>query len=217
MDIITQLIAIDKQIFLLINSLHSAYFDAFMYTISKVPVWIPFYISVVYVLLKTYRKKGLWIVLVLILSVVMSDQISVFIKETVQRLRPSHDESLANFIHLVNNRKAGLYGFVSSHATNTVGFALLSSLIIRNKLYSISVLLWASIVCYSRIYLGVHFPLDIIGGALLGTTIAVFLYSVYSQTFLKKYKHLEIENPKIPIITLSIIGLSILIFSFLDK
>jgi undecaprenyl-diphosphatase len=118
---------------------------------------------------------------------------------------------------LVNNRKAGLYGFVSSHATNTVGFAILSSLIIRNKLYSISVLLWASIVCYSRIYLGVHFPLDIIGGALLGTIIAVFLYSVYSQTFLKKYKHIEIENPKIPIITLSVIGLSILIFSLLDK
>ncbi|MFZ4581505.1 MAG: phosphatase PAP2 family protein [Paludibacter sp.] len=186
-----------------------------MYTCSKVPVWIPFYISVIYILLKTYGKKGLWIVLFLILGVVLSDQISVLIKDSVQRLRPSHDDSLVNFIHLVNNKKAGLYGFVSSHAANTVGFAVLSSLIIRKKLYSISVLIWCTVICYSRIYLGMHFPLDIIGGAILGTCIAVFLYFVYTQTFLKKYKHSEIDNEKIPSITLFIFFLSIFIFSLM--
>ena len=213
MDFISQLIQLDKELLILINSWHTPYFDTFMYTFSKVAVWVPFYASVVYILFKKAGIKAIWLTVLLIAGVVLCDQLTVLLKESIQRLRPSHDPDLEYIIHLVKTKKAGLYGFVSSHAANTVGFALLSSLIIRRKIYSIAAFSWAGITCYSRMYLGMHFPFDIIGGAVTGIVIALTLY-LFKKLYLKSNTLSTYDNAEIPVYTLIITTLSIALFSF---
>lgn len=177
MGIIQSLVAWDTDLFLYINSFHSDFFDGVMVAISQKLTWIPFYFAVVYALIKRWGRESIWLVLALILCLAIADQVSSgLIKEWVQRLRPSHELSLANKIHLVNGAKGPLYGFVSSHAANSFGFALLSSLIFRNKIYTYVIFSWAILTVYSRIYLGVHYPLDIVGGILVGVLAASVCY-----------------------------------------
>lgn len=213
MEFIAKIIESDRQLLVLINSFHNGFFDTFMFTFSKVAVWIPFYLSVVFILFKNEGKKALWLVLLLIAGVVLADQISVLIKDSVQRFRPSHDPVLSGFVHIVRNSRAGMYGFVSSHAANTVGFAILSSLFVRRKSYLISVLSWAFITCYSRIYLGLHYPLDILGGALTGTLIALFLYFVYKKYLSKTANVKPMSFEKIPSVILLVTVAGIALFS----
>jgi len=213
MELFTKIIEIDKQLLLFLNSFHNSYFDTFMYTFSKVAVWIPFYLSVVFILFKNQGKKAFWMLLMLILGVVLADQISGFMKDGFQRFRPSHDPAIQNFVHIVNNSRAGLYGFVSSHAANTVGFAVLSSLFIRHRTYTFISLGWAIITSYSRIYLGLHFPLDILGGALTGLFIALFLYFIYTKYISKKEQTASLHSQQIPIAVLLLTVVSIAVYS----
>ena len=212
---IESLINFDTNLFLLINGMHSAYFDNFMYFFSGKSVWFPFYLSLIVALIIYRKKQSFWIILALILCIVIADQIaSGFFKEWVKRLRPSHNESLSDVIHLVNNYKSGLYGFVSSHAANTFGIALLSSLIFKNKLYSISVFSWAIITSYSRVYLGVHYPFDVVGGMFVGFFSAIVLFIL-----LQKIEFFQYENKGIPalipniVLGISVIG--IVVFSLI--
>ena len=130
-------------------------------------------------------KTKAWLPIVaIVLAVVLSDKISTAIKKKVQRFRPSHDLVLAERVHTVNEYRGGNYGFVSSHASNTFCVALLVTLLLETSTF-VTVLLffWAILVSYSRIYLGVHFPFDILFGALLGMIIAfsAFLFLKRSQ------------------------------------
>jgi len=213
MELFTKIIELDKQLLLLLNSFNNGYFDSFMYTFSKVAVWIPFYLSVVYVLFKSQGKKAIWMVLFLVIGVVLADQISGLFKNGVQRFRPSHDPIIQNFVHIVNNSRAGLYGFVSSHASNTVGFAILSSLFIRRQSYTLAAISWALLNCYSRIYLGLHFPLDILGGAILGVFLALFLYFIYKRIFQKATNSVSENEARIPTAVLLLFVVSIAVFS----
>lgn len=155
MNLIQFLVDLDTQLFLFLNGLHNNFFDGFMYGTSNIPVWIPFYLSVIYIAVRYYKKEVLYVIPALIICVVLTDQISSgLIKDWVQRPRPSREESLAPFIHLVNGYQGGRFGFVSSHAANTFGFALLTSALFRNRYYATTVILWAILVSYSRIYLG---------------------------------------------------------------
>ncbi|MDO9152893.1 MAG: phosphatase PAP2 family protein [Paludibacter sp.] len=179
MNLLELILSWDTHLFLLINGLHNAYFDKFMFVFSSKWVWIPFYLAVIFEIYKYKKNESVWLILALVLCVVLTDQISSsLIKDTVQRLRPSQDTSLDCVIHIVNGYKGGKFGFVSSHAANTFGFALLSSLIFRNKTYTFIVFSWAAITAYSRIYLGVHYPGDIIGGIILGVFTALFCYGI---------------------------------------
>ena len=184
MNILQAIKQLDIELLLCINSHHSDFFDQFMFLFSNRFVWIAFYISVIITIAVRNKKNAIWLILLLVACIVLADQISSsVIKDLVQRLRPTKEADLAPFLHIVNNYSGGLYGFVSSHAANTFGFALLSSLIFRNKLYSWSVFIWAGITSYSRIYLGVHYPSDILGGIIVGLSVASVL-----MLLIKKYK-----------------------------
>ena len=177
---IDKLLQFDTELFLFLNSLHSDFFDTTMWFISGKLSWLPLYAIIIFFIIKKFKKKSILIIASLILVIVFSDQISVHLfKDVFQRLRPCHNPQISNIVHIVNNHCGGKYGFVSSHAANTFALATFISYIFKNKYVSYSIFLWAAIVSYSRIYLGVHYPCDIIGGALLGIIIAIFFYKDY--------------------------------------
>ena len=217
MDLIQQLNFYDTQLLLFLNSLHNSFFDGFMYTFTQTYVWIPFYLSVIYVILKSQKKEAaFWVILSLILCVVIADQVSSgIIKNAVQRLRPSRDPALEGLIHGVNAYVGGKYGFTSSLAANTFSFALLSAIYFRNKNYSIAVIFWSLMNCYTRMYLGVHYPLDIVGGLLVGFLTVLVIYAL-----MNKLKPALIQNDlelpaAIPLYTLAITLIGIIGYSVL--
>jgi undecaprenyl-diphosphatase len=174
---------LDQQLFLFLNSFNSPFWDKVMAAISGIVIWVPLYIAILIFLGFRYRRKFIIIVLFLILAATLADQISVHLfKNVFHRLRPCHEPSLEGLVHLVNGSCGGLYGFVSSHATNSFNVALLSLLFIRKRWFTIAIILWALIVGYSRIYLGVHYPGDVICGSILGASIGWGIYSLYSLT-----------------------------------
>jgi undecaprenyl-diphosphatase len=170
----------DKTLFLFINSLNSPFFDRLMWLISGKATWIPLYLVIIGLISARYRKKSYIIVPMMILAVVVSDQLSVHaFKEVFMRLRPCHEPSLEGLVHLVNGKCGGKYGFVSSHASNSFAVAVFSLLLIKRKLFTVLIICWGAIVCYSRVYLGVHYPGDVIAGAMLGTVVATGFYIMY--------------------------------------
>jgi undecaprenyl-diphosphatase len=174
---------LDQQLFLFLNSLNSPFWDQVMHAISGKVIWAPLYLSILIFLGIKYKRKFLIILLFIILAVTLADQFSVqLFKNLVQRLRPCHEPSLEGLVHLVNGECGGQFGFVSSHATNSFNVALISLLFIKKRWYTISIILWALVVGYSRIYLGVHYPGDVICGSLLGTLIGWSIYKLYVLT-----------------------------------
>lgn len=172
---------IDTSLFLFLNSFHSELWDEIMWVISAKMTWLPLYLGMIVLISVTERKRAILIVPLLILCVTITDQVSVhWFKDVFERLRPCHEPSLEGLVHIVKGKCFGKFGFVSSHASNTFGVAVLSMLILKRRWYSILIISWASIVSYSRIYLGVHYPGDIIGGALLGTLVGLVLYLAYN-------------------------------------
>ncbi len=175
MEWLQNILELDKELFLYLNSFYNDFWDTIMLMITRKETWIPFYLVIIFYFFKSYHKKAWLILLFLALTIAASDQISVFIKETVQRLRPVHEPALENLVHNVL-RKGGLHGFVSSHASNTFAIYVFTSRIFKNKSYSLLLLFWAIVVSYSRIYSGVHYPLDIICGAILGIFIGWLMF-----------------------------------------
>jgi undecaprenyl-diphosphatase len=176
------LVQADKELFLLLNSLHSNVLDFLMWHISGKFIWIPLYALILYAIIRRYKVQGLYFVAGIILTIVAADQISVLIKNGVERLRPSHNPEFEGLIHIVNNYRGGTYGFVSSHAANSFGLATFVALIFHKQWITVAMLSWALVVSYSRIYLGVHYPADIVCGGMLGSLLAVVLF--YATKFL---------------------------------
>ena len=174
------LISLDTQLFLFLNNLNNSFFDIIFFWISYKYTWIPFYIALIYFFIKKKHFKGLITIALLVIVIVLCDQISVHLfKEVFQRLRPCHNPNLNDLVHIVNGKCGGKYGFVSSHAANSFGLAIFTLLYFKNRTYSYLVILWALITAYSRVYLGVHFPLDVICGGILGGFIAWGVFCIY--------------------------------------
>jgi len=173
---------LDKKLFLFINSHNSEFWDFVMFTISRIIVWIPLYIAILAALASKYRRKILILLLFIIIAVTLSDQISVFMKNGFERLRPCHNPELEGMVHLVNGYCGGKFSFVSSHAANSFNIAVLSLLLIKRRWFSVAMLIWAAVVGYSRIYLGVHYPGDVLCGSLLGALIGWGIYNIYILT-----------------------------------
>lgn len=137
---------------------------------TKTIFWLPLYLFLVYLIVKLKKWDTLYILLGIALTIALADQItSGLMKPFFARLRPSHDPSLEGLLHLVNNYKGGLYGFASGHAANTFGTATFIYLLFKDRYFWIKyIFLWAALMTYTRIYLGVHYPGDILVGALIG-------------------------------------------------
>lgn len=174
----------DEQVFLFLNGLGTDVLDSPMRLISGKLTWIPLYGIIAWLFFKYLpTPKAVVIVALCVVGVLLTDQGSYWLlKETVKRLRPCQIDDLRAQMRFVADY-CGLYGFVSSHAANTFGFAVLAGGILRAHLNWLptALLIWATIVSYSRIYLGVHYPLDILGGALFGSIIGKFLLR-YAKT-----------------------------------
>lgn len=174
---------LDQQLFLFLNSLHSSFWDTVMHAISGRVIWAPLYLAILLYISFRYKRKFLIIIPFIILAVTLADQVSVqLFKNIFLRLRPCHEPSLAGMVHLVNGECGGLYGFVSSHASNSFNVALLSLMLIKRRWYTISIITWASVIGYSRIYLGVHYPGDVVFGAMVGAFIGWGVYKLYELT-----------------------------------
>lgn len=180
---IEYLLTPDQNIFLFLNGLHSLWADVFFYWISNRFVWIPFYAVLAFFLIKKWRKKSIPIFIALTLCIFLTDQSCNLIKHSVQRPRPSHDPVLSEQVHLVAKPdgtlyKGGPYGFPSSHAANSLALALMVILYLgeKRKWLIILMLCWVLLVSYSRIYLGVHYPSDLLVGWILGACWALVLW-----------------------------------------
>jgi len=175
------LIQLDQSFFLWLNSLHTSWVDPIMWWLSDKLIWIPLYLYVLFLIIKNYHWKSVGILISIALLIAASDQVSVFIKYGVERFRPTHTEGLKESIHTLNGYYGGAYGFISSHASNSFALATITSFFLSPfyKHYRWLAFTWATLVSYSRIYLGVHFPGDIIGGAVLGIVLAFIIHKLY--------------------------------------
>ncbi|MBR6092127.1 MAG: phosphatase PAP2 family protein [Bacteroidales bacterium] len=161
----------DHQLFLFLNGLHVGWLDPVMTFISSELGWIPFYAVLVFLVFYKYKWKGLWVLLGVAVAITLSDQIaSHLFKPMVMRLRPCHDPLTKDLVYLPDGHCGGLYGFMSSHASNTFALASLIYMTMKKHYSKIGWVMfpWAALVSYSRIYMGAHFPGDVICGAALG-------------------------------------------------
>jgi undecaprenyl-diphosphatase len=168
---------IDTQLFLNLNGCNSNFFDWFFTFFTSKEVWFPLYLLMVVLFVQKYRLQAIWVVLFFVLAIVISDQLSGLIKDLVARQRPTHIPAIA---HLINAPagKGGAYGFVSSHAANSFALTFLLGLLVKRRWLWLALVLWALLTSYSRIYVGVHYPFDVICGGILGALIGWGVYKL---------------------------------------
>lgn len=180
-ELIDKLLPFENDLFLAINGSGSVFWDNAMWTYTGVMTWVPLIFIIVYLTFKNQLyKEGVLvlgsIVLVLLLSSLVS---ATLFKPTFQRYRPSHHPDYKDIVKVLNDFRGGDYGFVSGHATNSFGLAFLFYRLFKNRFVTISIMLWAALNSYSRVYLGVHFISDIVAGFVIGMFIGLLVYEVY--------------------------------------
>ncbi len=183
-EFLSKIIEWDKKTFLYLNGLGEEQYDWFWLVITEMKNWIPLYIIFLFLLLKQTSFSNIKkIVFLVILLIVISDQTVNLFKYSFDRLRPCYNTEIQNLLRLVKDNCGGKYGFVSAHASNHFAIAIFLGNIFSRK-YKTSfflLLIWATFIAYSRIYIGVHFPIDVIGGAILGTFYGYIFYLIYTK------------------------------------
>ena len=194
-DLLSMLKAMDTMVFLTVNSHHNAYFDSVMWLVSGKLIWVPMYVSLFFVLLKNYSYKVVFAILLAIGVVILfTDSFTAqVIRPWVCRLRPSNlDNPMSSMVHIVDGYRGGAYGFPSNHASNTWGLAFFITFQFRRYKLTFFFFLWALLVCYSRMYLGVHYFGDLLIGGLLAlagaSTVFYVFRKVSGDTRLQKVK-----------------------------
>lgn len=199
MSLVEKILPYERNLFLWLNEHHTAYWDTFMWIYSGKLIWLPLAIAgfIVFV----YKMKWKEAVLILVCAALVGMLCDYFsanvIKPYFERFRPTHHPDFAEFVEVVKGYRGGRYGFISNHAANGFGVVVFTSLLFRYRYFTLTMVLWALMTSYSRIYLGVHFISDIIGGALWGTLIGFFVYYIYltSRRFILKVPKEELKVP----------------------
>ncbi|MFB9296758.1 phosphatase PAP2 family protein [Persicitalea jodogahamensis] len=179
-QLLDHIIQFDQNLFLWLNGHHNRYWDAVMIVITNKLTWIPLYVLLLYAIIKQFKLKAIGLILSILAVVTLSDQIaSTIFKPYFMRPRPCHEPSLESLIHLVGGC-GGEFGFVSSHAATSFGIALIINLLPTSRLRATRWLfLWALVYSFSRIYVGVHYPLDLLVGAVVGVLSALLIFYFY--------------------------------------
>ena len=197
-ELINKLLPFEREVFLALNGSGSAFWDNAMWTYTGLVTWIPMVLFILYVAFrKQHLKEGFLvlgsIVLLLLLSNVLTE---LFFKPFFQRYRPSHHPDYKDVVSIMNDFRGGDYGFISGHATNSFALAFFFSRLFRNRFVTISIMFWALLNSYSRIYLGVHFISDIVAGFIMGTLIGLLIYEIYIYIRIRYFDVDELEKRK---------------------
>lgn len=180
----SSLIALDKQLLLLINGSHSLFWDGLADTLTTATTWIPLYVALLYLVIRTSdsMKQILLILLCAGACVLLTGTVDdTFVKSYVARPRPTHDMEIGLLVDVVDGYRGGSYGFFSAHAANTFSIAVFFSLLVRSRVLTVGLVLWSLINCWTRMYLGVHYPGDILCGLLWGAVVGLGVYYAYHR------------------------------------
>ncbi|MEY3499059.1 MAG: hypothetical protein RL308_728 [Bacteroidota bacterium] len=181
-----KILSLDQKIFIYLNGLGSSTFDGLWLLITKQTNWIPFFLVLLYFIYKKIgTKQTLYLLLFVIVLVTISDQFTNLVKDTFQRLRPCSNPEINGIIRVVKSSKT--FSFFSGHAANTMAVSTFLYLNLKRKFkYFGFLFLWPLVFAYSRIYLGLHYPLDIICGYSSGFILGFLMFKIY-QSAQKKY------------------------------
>lgn len=195
------ILEIDKDLLIWINSFHTDWLDPIMFLITKTAFWTPLYLFLIFLIFKNFERDAWFALAGAALTILLADQITASImKPLFQRLRPSQDPSIQDLLHLVVNPKGefyrgGLYGFASSHAANTFGTATFVWLLFKDKSKWIGLaFLWATVMTYTRLYLGVHFPGDILVGGMIGLLCGMAGFRLFTWLKNRRAKKVNLVN-----------------------
>ena len=188
MDFLSEIKQFDTAALLWIQSFHTPVLDVLMKLVSGKLIWTPLYLVLMVMLWRKYQRH-FWIpLLAVLLAVVTSDIIASWIfKPLVKRFRPSHEPTLVEYVRVLNNNRGGTYGFFSSHASTTFAIAVFFVCAYRKSKPIYLLLFWALMVSLSRVYLGLHYPGDILSGIFCGTLVGI-LFFFFSRHYVEKYK-----------------------------
>ncbi len=226
-NMVEQILPYERGLFLWLNEFHNAFWDSFMWMYSGKATWILLVLVGVGIFFyKTKWQQAIWIVICLVLLGVLCDQLSAsVIKPIFERLRPTYHPDFKAYVHIVNSYRGGRFGFISAHAANGFGIATFMSLMFKYRRFTIVIFSWATVTAYSRIYLGVHFISDVVGGMFLGILMGTLIYYLfqYGRIRLLKQTPEEIREPaysvlraNIVCITIGVIVVTLFIISFMN-
>lgn len=181
-EAVESLLPIERNLFLSLNGSDSLFWDNVFWTITGKFVWLPLLLFLIMMFFyKRPLKEAILTVIAVALIIIICDQVSsTFFKAYFQRQRPSHHPDFREVVDIVKNYRSKGYGFISGHATNSFGIAVFLSLLYKSRWVAIPIITWALLYSYSRIYLGLHFISDIVAGMIVGTTLALIIYSIYT-------------------------------------
>jgi len=181
---LTNILELDRMVLAWFNGSNSLFVDSLAVNLTSGFTWIPLYVVLIYVIIKnndTMPQIFLTIGCAVLAVVVVSVSVELIIKPLVGRWRPSNDPYIKHTIKIVNGIRSAQYGFFSAHAANTFSLAVFLSLLIKSRPLAVMLCLWSAVNCWTRLYLGLHYPLDILFGLLWGALVGWSAYALYRR------------------------------------